>query len=77
MTPRRVTLRDIFRVAFAAWGSARSMSREELATAEANAAFDMQADFDQIIEPAVKRLLSATGEGLFAVGDRRSDQSKE
>ena len=76
MKTRRVTLRDILRVGFAAWRRARSMSREDLATAEANAAFDMQADFDRIIEPALKKLLAATGEGLFAVGDRRSDQSK-
>ena len=74
---RRVTLRDILRVGLAAWRRSRSMSRAELLSEEANAAFRLQDDFDQIIEPAVKRLLSATGEGLFMVGDRRSDQSKE
>lgn len=74
---RRVTLRDILRVGLAAWRRSRSMSRAELLSEEANAAFRLQDDFDQIIEPAAKRLLSATGEGLFMVGDRRSDQSKE
>ena len=76
MTPRRVTLRDILRVGLAAWRRSKSLPRADLATAEANAAFDMQADFDLIVEPTLKKWLSATSQGLFEVGDRRSDQSK-
>jgi hypothetical protein len=73
---RRVTLREVFRVAWVAWRRARAMTREELQIAEANAAFDLQAVADEVLVPATKRLLANVGGDLYEIGDARTDQAR-
>ena len=74
---KHITWRDIYLTARAAWRRSRRMKRRELQLAEANAAFGLQYDLDQILMPAATRLLSRMGGELFELGDIRTDQSRD